>query len=253
MNYWIKKSSDTAYKDFMIDFGLRVFETKGIGEEKVKPYYKYSWIDENGIDVYIPQTAVVEATPISVRGWIHNSTANYKLQQLKDFLKSNGVLTYKDNVRGVTCNVVYDGMSIEVDRYRDDVKFIQIKIDFTNIEGVFNYNLINNMVQINNKDDFQIQTILKDIDGVPIDVTGVNWKLWYYVSASKVYEASHIGGVYTNCSVDVGKINIFINGFDWGNKGILMKRAFVSWNDTDFSDGTQDVSTIAEQTNIEII
>lgn len=138
MNYWIKKSSDTAYKDFMIDFGLRVFETKGIGEEKVKPYYKYSWIDENGIDVYIPQTAVVEATPISVRGWIHNSTANYKLQQLKDFLKSNGVLTYKDNVRGVTCNVVYDGMSIEVDRYRDDVKFIQIKIDFTNIEGVFN-------------------------------------------------------------------------------------------------------------------
>lgn len=109
------------------------------------------------------------------------------------------------------------------------------------------------MVQINNKDDFQIQTILKDIDGVPIDVTGVNWKLWYYVSASKVYEASHIGGVYTNCSVDDGKINIFINGFDWGNKGILMKRAFVSWNDTDFSDGTQDVSTIAEQTNIEII
>ena len=56
----------------------------------------------------------------------------------------------------------------------------------------------------------------------------------------------------TNCSVTIdNKIKIPINGFDWGQKGILMKRAFVSWDDADFSDGTQDTSTIAEQTNIE--
>ena len=80
-----------------------------------------------------------------------------------------------------------------------------------------------------NKDDFELLTILKDIDGVSIAHNSVNWKIWYFVSINKVYEASHINGVFTNCSVTIdNKVKIPISGFDWGQKGILMKRASVS-------------------------
>ena len=268
MQYLIKKKTDSVYKDFYIDFGVTIYSVSGIGEEKVKPYYKYSWINENGVEVYlptkivsvngvdteVPDTMKVEEQNITIKGMIISATAKPKLEALKAYLKSNGVLTYKDNDRGASCDVVYEGMAIETDRFRDGQEFIQFKMDFNNVNGIFNYNINESMTQINNKDDFELLTVLKDIDGVAIAHNSVNWKIWYFVSINKVYEASHINGVFTNCSVTIdNKVKIPINGFDWGQKGILMKRAFVSWNDADFSDGTQDTSTIAEQTNIEIV
>ena len=69
------------------------------------PYYKYSWINENGVEVYlptkiisingvdteVPDTMKVEEQNISVKGMIVSATAKSKLEALKTYLKSNGV------------------------------------------------------------------------------------------------------------------------------------------------------------------
>ena len=109
-------------------------------------------------------------------------------------------------------------------------------------------------MEINNGDDFIINLIIKDADGVVLPYSEIDWEAIYYTSKSYPLIAKSVNGVLSsNCQIVGDTIKIFVNNHNWGLKGSIYKTIKVAFIDGRFIDGKADVSKTGILTSHKII
>ena len=135
--YFLKGEEDLTFTD-LSSMSINVYSVNGLLDEEPKAGYSYDWADEDGIEVYIPEERTVKALEVEMWAYILGSNAVNTLNTFKTFLKTKGILTYYDTIRNRECQLRYDKLTVEVDRFRSGSQFIQFKVIFTNIDGITN-------------------------------------------------------------------------------------------------------------------
>lgn len=240
--------------DIGVLYNIRVLSIKGLwGTAEYKDYHKRDWIENDGLEVLVPTDRKTKDSRITLEGLCKGRLAKDNLQTFFEYLRTHGVMTLTDyNYWETSCSVVAEKIDIVANVQRNGYQVIHFKVEFTNVTGKELVNE-NTMVQIPNLSDFEIQTTLRDMESRAINPALVNWKLEYFTTGGTPYEATGTAGVYAGCTVEGNVIHIMIDGYDWIETGILYRRVSLSWNDTDFADGTQDIVTAPTESNIEII
>lgn len=104
------------------------------------------------------------------------------------------------------------------------------------------------MIEIGNRCDFTITLTIVDKDNVVIPYEQVDWEVWYYTSTHFILKAYSKNGVLSdNVEVIGNDLVISVNNFEWGVKGDVYRRAFVSYADAKFIDGRADICSTPEK------
>lgn len=118
------------------------------------------------------------------------------------------------------------------------------------------------MEYIVNKTDFKIFVKLKDITETIVNPLDFEWDIYYYTTPHVVFKSSHkfdqtIPDTHIlspNIKIlDDFTIEIRVDNFDFSRKGILKSKMDLFFNNTDFLDGIQKVSTKETELNVTII
>lgn len=114
-------------------------------DQKTQDYFSREWVEEDGIDVYIPNARKRKSAKNEIEMLIYeqSNTAISNLNTIIDKLNSWGVFEYYDNYNRVLKRLVYDGYDTILNRARDvDVsgtkiskRVIHFKINCTNVLG----------------------------------------------------------------------------------------------------------------------
>lgn len=129
--YKIRPKLSIDFKDFLTDWKVRVLEVKGALEERPKSYFQMNFAEEHGVEVYVPADRKVDKVDFVIRGMYLGSSPNTDLEEMKTFLRGNGVLHFWDTHRDLNFDLVYEGYEPEIERYRSTGTFIQFKLNFT--------------------------------------------------------------------------------------------------------------------------
>lgn len=128
--YKIRPKLGVEYKDFLTDWGVRIIEVKGAFDETPKGYYSLDFAEENGLEVYIPADRKVSNREVSIRGVYYGSDSSLYIEQMKTYLRGNGVLHFWDTHKGIEFDAVYENYETETERFRSDIEFVQFKLTF---------------------------------------------------------------------------------------------------------------------------
>ena len=128
--YKIRPKLGVEYKDFLTDWGIRIIEVKGAFDETPKGYYSLDFAEENGLEVYVPSDRKVSNREVSIRGVYYGSDSSLYIEQMKTYLRGNGVLHFWDTHKGIEFDAVYENYETETERFRSDIEFVQFKLTF---------------------------------------------------------------------------------------------------------------------------
>ena len=93
---------------------------------------------------------------------------------------------------------------------------------------------------INYKSDFVLREHFRNSKGETVALPDVDFTLRYWVKAGRVYEASRVGGVYTNCVADDNALLVMFKDHNLG-EGELKHELRLVLDNTLFADGKQNV------------
>jgi hypothetical protein len=130
-NFYIKPKFSETKKDFLTEWGVRIISVKGHDTEKPKEYYKINWPEQHGLEVYVPNDRKVADVEVELRGIYIGDSATSNLEQMKAFLRGNGILNYSDTFRNIDFDIVYEQYIVEAERNRNGLQFVQFKLTFT--------------------------------------------------------------------------------------------------------------------------
>lgn len=138
------------WKDFETDWGVKILEIKGATDENAKGYYSIAFAEENGAEVYVPNDRKVDTSSVEIRGMFVGIGALGYIEQMKAYLRGNGILHFADENKGIEFDLVYESFTPEVERYRAEGDFVQFKLNFTkNINGVIDSGFLNEYTEAN--------------------------------------------------------------------------------------------------------
>lgn len=100
--------------------------------------------------------------------------------------------------------------------------------------------MMENIRHINYKSDFVLRERFRSAQGETVRLPDVDFTLRYWVKAGRVFEASRIGGVYTNCVADGDAVLVMFKDHRLG-EGDLKHELRLSLDNALFSDGVQNV------------
>lgn len=121
VNFYFKK--DNVEIDIESYFGLRVFHVEGMEPSQPKELYTRDWAAEDGVKYYLPPLEEggiggrrLKASDLLIEIWIEDDpstnlspkTATEKYRDLCSYLL-NGDIQYRDTLRGVYADVLYNG------------------------------------------------------------------------------------------------------------------------------------------------
>lgn len=116
-------------------------------------------------------------------------------------------------------------------------------------------------MEIKNKSDFVISVIIKDWLGQIIDYMATDWDIDFFTTPNSKYTVSCKNGVlHRKCEivedtvneVTIQKVLVYVDAFDFVEKGVLYQETTVLIPDTHFDDGNMKLPDL-KQLNIVII
>ena len=93
---------------------------------------------------------------------------------------------------------------------------------------------------INYKSDFVLREHFRNAQGNTVALPDVDFTLRYWVKTGRVYEASRVGGVYTNCVADGDALLVMFKEHNLG-EGDLKHELRLTLDNALFADGKQNV------------
>lgn len=113
---------------------------------------------------------------------------------------------------------------------------------------------------IPNGSDFKFLVKFKDLDGVIVNPSNFAWELFYYTTPNIQLSATHIidsegQHIYSDNVkiVDEETIEVIVDNFNFGNKGLVKCKSIFHFINPDFKDGIQTVSSIESPLNVTIV
>lgn len=135
MKGYFKTEGSTTFVDIEATYGVILFSVIGLTDIEPKEYYSYDWLNQDGDDVYVPLDRKVKSVPVEMKAYIYDVDAIELYVLFRDFILGGGIMKFYDNIRNLECSLVIDKISIELDRPRGDKSFLQLKMEFTNVDG----------------------------------------------------------------------------------------------------------------------
>lgn len=113
-------------------------------KETFQKYFKRTWIEEDGIDVYIPseKTHSEASNDIIMFIYAENNTALKEYAKITKKLNNWGVFEYYDNYYNGLKRLVLENVDIIKEKERNGYRFIHFTLKCTNVLGydIKNYN-----------------------------------------------------------------------------------------------------------------
>lgn len=106
-------------------------------EETYNDYFKRSWAEQDGVEVYFTENNVTKEATNELEFLIYeaDATATKNFDKLKAKLNEWGIFEYYDNYHKGLKRLVMDSVSIIMDMERNGKRVIHFKIKCTNILG----------------------------------------------------------------------------------------------------------------------
>ncbi|QIK58356.1 hypothetical protein G7050_00295 [Dysgonomonas sp. HDW5A] len=128
-NFYIQKAGEEA-KDIFAEWGVTINATQGMLElPELKTPFTRNWIEEQGLDIYIPDRAIFADKEVEIEVTYHGVYGREQFQKFisylvqpaeKQYTKENrdGVFQFFSSYRNTGARLVYKGMSFSKERYR---------------------------------------------------------------------------------------------------------------------------------------
>lgn len=128
-NFYIQKGGEEA-KDIFAEWGITVNATQGMLElPELKTPFTRNWIEEQGIDIYVPNKAIFSDKEVEIDITYHGAYGREQFQKFisyliqpseKQYTKENrdGVFQFFSSYRNTGARLMYKGMSFSKERYR---------------------------------------------------------------------------------------------------------------------------------------
>lgn len=135
-NFYFQKITDLLPVDIEQTFKVRVTSVRGLHPANPKELFTRDWADENGIEVYLPETRKRQATEVVMTCFVETTTLKTAIELYDEFCEYvfDGEFDYWDNLQGKKVKLIYMTNKPAWYQFVDKQK-LMFEITFLNYSG----------------------------------------------------------------------------------------------------------------------